>query len=799
MNYDSATPDEDKGGDGVTADADMEDPHPSYDSSNDETSVNGDGDQMETDEAANAAPSMAHDSATAFTSAPSGPTPLSSQRSSASVSRFTPNEITIDSTDTDVSLSSDSVEVISGVSSDEEQSGGIKGFSAGPRPFTTPSRSARAHRGVPSTLFRSPPKMTAGGLDFTAVPPDYPLPQPPFAFDVLNHAPSRQPGPPPSWQHPRDMTSEERHEHQRREYERKKRERDQRQLREEWEWEWVRCATTSPGTAAKGKEQTDFHSASFFPYGHLPGLEYMEGVCAVVGGTEVRLMQISTVPPRQTVVVQEVTAPFRRPNVHHAHPDHEEYFSCAWSVNISTHPYTPMLAVAGRGRLVEVFLVGRQAGGKWILHRDRTITGHGGPIFDLAFHPSYPHLLASCSEDKTIRLWDATVPWGSNAAVAKRTKSQSAPGPTWERPRVEGELLSVLAEGGHEKAVFSCDFHALQPLLVSSGADGFIKIWRIPPNILAATPHWPSTPLHRPPTSPPPPSKAPILGPPICSSHAVHSGQWPDQVSFLSPSSCTILSKSAVSHPSSRFSPRTSVKIWVPTILDVLPDAKAEKRRAELERSRSEASTADPRQVPRHIAERPHLPIDARSESGFRIAYEAILEAQNCIGDTVGIYRRPSTPEAGRRPADVFFVVPTPTRMPLTDGADGRQGDPALYFFRPFALPTSPAAFDSPSESQRSASVGGSSDKRPASKDSLDQLAKKLFPPDRDRLAHDFTPRLLPSAVLDIFTQSQQQSKAPLPQIHFRCLAIQPTGAASIVGVGDGGFVSVWKRQRRVT
>lgn len=196
--------------------------------------------------------------------------------------------------------------------------------------------------------------------------------------------------------------------------------------------------------------------------------------------------------------------------------------------------------------------------------------------------------------------------------------------------------------------------------------------------------------------------------------------------------------------------------------------------------------------------ERPPLPIDARSESGFRVMYEAILEGQNCVGDTVGIYRRPPTLETGRGPADVFFVVPTSTRMPLFEGMDGRHGEPALYFFRPFAPPEAPVSADSPSESQRSASIGGSGDKRTASKESVDQIAKTLFPPDRDRLAHDFTPRLLPSAVTDIFTLSQQQSNAPLPQIHFRCIAVQPNGAASIVGVGDGGLVSVWKRQRRV-
>lgn len=84
---------------------------------------------------------------------------------------------------------------------------------------------------------------------------------------------------------------------------------------------------------------------------------------------------------------------------------------------------------------------------------------HLQPIFDLAFHPSHPHMLASCSEDKTIRLWDVTVSWGSNAAVAKQTPSHPASITARERPRVEGELLAVLAEGGHEKAVLSCVRH----------------------------------------------------------------------------------------------------------------------------------------------------------------------------------------------------------------------------------------------------------------------------------------------------------------------------------------------------
>lgn len=91
-------------------------------------------------------------------------------------------------------------------------------------------------------------------------------------------------------------------------------------------------------------------------------------------------------------------------------------------------------------------------------------------IHHLTFHPSYPHLLASASEDKTLRLWDPTVPWGSDervrrtlpkggqrGATSRREEElRTAEGGRTSRPRVEGELLGVMAEGGHEKAVMSC-------------------------------------------------------------------------------------------------------------------------------------------------------------------------------------------------------------------------------------------------------------------------------------------------------------------------------------------------------
>lgn len=72
--------------------------------------------------------------------------------------------------------------------------------------------------------------------------PDCPLPHLTYAFNILNHAPARNPAPPLASCEPRQMTSAERLEEHRREEARFQRERAQRTLREpagaEWAWEW---------------------------------------------------------------------------------------------------------------------------------------------------------------------------------------------------------------------------------------------------------------------------------------------------------------------------------------------------------------------------------------------------------------------------------------------------------------------------------------------------------------------------------------------------------------------------------
>lgn len=80
-----------------------------------------------------------------------------------------------------------------------------------------------------------------------------------------------------------------------------------------------------------------------------------------------------------------------------------------WSYNPLT--LRPIIAIAGYSRVIRI-----------LDYRDRKVIkilrGHGQEILSLKFHPNQPHILASASGDKTIRIWnilgtDVELPAGS--------------------------------------------------------------------------------------------------------------------------------------------------------------------------------------------------------------------------------------------------------------------------------------------------------------------------------------------------------------------------------------------------
>jgi WD40 repeat protein len=131
----------------------------------------------------------------------------------------------------------------------------------------------------------------------------------------------------------------------------------------------------------------------------------------------------------------------------------DKIFVSAWSYDPRT--LTPIIAFGGEKGTIYLWRwrKGRtgdadgEEGGVW--ERLRVLRGHGGDVYALAFHPFHPHILASASNDLTIRLW-------SIFASDPPPDTYSAP------PIAEGDegdtLVCVLAgggKGGHNQAVLS--------------------------------------------------------------------------------------------------------------------------------------------------------------------------------------------------------------------------------------------------------------------------------------------------------------------------------------------------------
>ena len=75
----------------------------------------------------------------------------------------------------------------------------------------------------------------------------------------------------------------------------------------------------------------------------------------------------------------------------------EEYYACSWSLDMRTG--APLLLVGGRNRLVQV--VNCATG---VL--EATLEGHGKELYDIAVHPSRPQLVATSSQDQSLRVWN---------------------------------------------------------------------------------------------------------------------------------------------------------------------------------------------------------------------------------------------------------------------------------------------------------------------------------------------------------------------------------------------------------
>ncbi|KXS99240.1 hypothetical protein AC578_6872 [Pseudocercospora eumusae] len=176
------------------------------------------------------------------------------------------------------------------------------------------------------------------------------------------------------------------------------------------------------------------HDVKFYPY----ATEDDDQIFAFTGCTDTVVCR----PKRGADPPFEVLKCFRDKDADCA------YNSLAWTKCPETG--TPWLCIAGaEPKHIKILNIDT---GKPV----RCLTGHGKGINDLAVSPLSTHLLASCAEDATIRLWSLAPRFGKQPCVA------------------------LFAGAGNRAPILAIHFHPNGKWLLSGGIDTAVCLWAVP-------------------------------------------------------------------------------------------------------------------------------------------------------------------------------------------------------------------------------------------------------------------------------------------------------------------------------
>lgn len=128
----------------------------------------------------------------------------------------------------------------------------------------------------------------------------------------------------------------------------------------------------------------------------------------------------------------------------------------------------------------------------------QTLEGHTDRVWGLAWNPTNTNLLASCSGDKTVRIWEHSSSSFHCKAVLEETHTRTirscswspsgkmlatasfdATTAIWENVGGDFECISTLE--GHENEVKSVSWNAAGSLIATCGRDKSVWIWEVEP------------------------------------------------------------------------------------------------------------------------------------------------------------------------------------------------------------------------------------------------------------------------------------------------------------------------------
>ncbi|OBT91285.1 hypothetical protein VE02_00285 [Pseudogymnoascus sp. 03VT05] len=179
-------------------------------------------------------------------------------------------------------------------------------------------------------------------------------------------------------------------------------------------------------------EVPDVYDVKFYPYGKPTD----DPIFAAVGGKKLIVCRPTHVKDKSVHTLQTLNDD--EPNADNC--------SVVWA---QAEDGCPLLCFAGSTALIKIIsaLTGDLL---------QVLSGHGGGITDLAVPRTNPHILASCSEDTTVRLW----------SLRKAHK--------------ESPCIAIFAGEGHLDSVLSIDFHPNGGYILSAGQDHVVNMWAVP-------------------------------------------------------------------------------------------------------------------------------------------------------------------------------------------------------------------------------------------------------------------------------------------------------------------------------